>query len=125
MATLSDKLKSKKKNSRVIFLELKDEIVEAINSGYTAKAVWTQLKEDEIFTYNYPLFIRYFNKFCSDKEPNEKPKPQKQTVAASRKTASSTDRIQTNKSSGPLIGGSEKTGSFGYDGKPKSDDELF
>lgn len=74
MTSLSDQLKSSKSaGSRVIFLSLKEEIMAAIEDGWTIKDAWDQLNKGGKFPFTYALFVRHFNRYCREKETIKKP----------------------------------------------------
>ena len=49
------------------FLALQSEIEDALNSGWTAKAVWHLLYQEEKFTGRYDCFLKYVNKYIKNK----------------------------------------------------------
>lgn len=138
MTSLVEKLTQKKQPSRVIFLSMQDEIVEALNAGWTLKDMWRQLKEDNRFDFSYGLFLRHYNRYLQDKHTS--PRTQEEESQPANNTGNHLPKDQPKvvekqpikKTPQPTVAGkkqpvfgNKKTESFEYNPEGKSDADLY
>lgn len=48
--------------NKVIFLAVKNDVKEALDAGYSAKTIWTDMVESKRVTFCYATFMNYVNK---------------------------------------------------------------
>lgn len=70
MATLSERLAEKAKRNpnvkgqgRAAFIALKPDIKSALDEGWSAKEIWTLLREEEKISISYSVFLRYIRAY--------------------------------------------------------------
>jgi len=96
-------------SGRVEFLVVKDEIQQALESGYSALQIWRQLRQQQKISIQYRMFKRYVDRFLS----GEKPTP-----------VDTITRPTITKSVGPTRVHVERPKRFEHDATPMSLDEL-
>lgn len=112
MTSLSDQLKSSNDaGSRVIFLELKEEVMMAISKGWTLKAAWNVLSNEGKFPFTYALFVRHYNRFCKDEKLTDRNKD-KTTPAHTAPPTPQSESPKTDKPVGLIVAGKPKKSPF-------------
>ncbi|MYN08889.1 TraK family protein [Pseudoduganella aquatica] len=69
----------------VAFLAVRDDVRAALDAGYAAKTVWSNLRESKRIAVSYTAFLRYVRKFLnqSDDAASSQPAPSTKTAAVS------------------------------------------
>lgn len=70
----------------VAFLAVRDDVHAALDAGYTAKTIWSNLHDSKRITVSYTAFLRYVKKFVI-RTPPESPEPASSPGAKPEKPA--------------------------------------
>ena len=103
--------KKQKGTGRVEFQTLQSDIQSAMDQGYSAKAVWQYLSDQNKISIGYRLFIKYVNRYL------------KQDVVQDTQVVAKEPEPPQNASSEPIQQQSAPA-RFEFSAKPKSLDEL-
>ncbi len=103
--------KKQKGTGRVEFQTLRSDIKFAMDQGYSAKAVWQYLREQNKISIGYRLFIKYVNRYL------------KQDIVQSPQVVNKEPEILKDSSPEPIQQQSAPA-RFEFNAKPKSLDEL-
>jgi|GEM_PF-6695541 len=60
------KFKSKRNNNLAMFNSARDEVIGALNLGYSAKDIWQGLRQDRKFLGSYATFLRLMNEVLGE-----------------------------------------------------------
>ena len=109
------KSSSKRDKNTVAFLAVRDDVISALEAGYSVKTVWEHMHEKGRIQYAYETFLKHVKRFKekkSDQVQITKPVSLKEKSTHGQKTKT------TKKSVTP------KTKGFTFDSKPNKEDLL-
>lgn len=47
----------------VAFLAVRNDVIAAVEAGYSVKTIWTHMRQEERITFSYDTFLNYVNRF--------------------------------------------------------------
>jgi len=100
---------------RVDFLNHKDQIQEAFNSGYSVKKIWSELLLNKRIKIGYKMFLIYFREYIG----KETKKPTVKKGEIQQDSIRKTQRTESTKSANRTEDTIDKQTGFVYDGRPK------
>ncbi|KTD14351.1 TraK family protein [Legionella israelensis] len=77
--------------NKVAFLALKEDIIGALSDGWSMKAIWETLTEEERISFTYKTFRLYVAQFIRNDLKNE---PQENTKDDKKKKSKATNEIK-------------------------------
>lgn len=109
---------SRRDKNTVAFLAVRDDVLSALEAGYSVKTVWVHMHEKGRIQYAYETFLKHVKRF---KENKEKKKDQEQ-ITKSVPLKENTIRGQKKKTKKNSV--APKTKGFTFDSKPNKEDLL-